>query len=271
VSRPAFPARPGGKEKVVTLPEDRQVPDGRALAGRVALVTGASGGIGQALARQLAAEGAHVALCYGNSAGPAQDLADQIVGDGGRAMAVGADLRSPQAPAELIDATEDTLGPVDILVSNAGRGHRQSLEEVSSSDFDDMVAVNLRAPFLLAQRAVPGMRERGFGRILFISSIAAFTGGIVGPHYAASKAGLHGLTHFLAARLAGQGITVNALAPALITGTGMLPGSPQELRKQVPAGRLGQPGEVADLAIAVLSNSYLTNQVISLDGGMHPR
>jgi 3-oxoacyl-[acyl-carrier protein] reductase len=255
----------------VTLPGDRQAPDGPTLAGRVALITGASGGIGQALARRLAAEGTHVALGYGASADPARDLAAQILADGGRAVAVAADLRSPQAPADLIAATEDTLGPVDILISNAGRGHRQSLEEVSSSDFDDMVAVNLRSPFLLAQRVVPGMRERGFGRILFISSVAAFTGGIVGPHYAASKAGLHGLTHFLAVRLAGQGITVNALAPALITGTTMLPGNPEELRRQVPAGRLGQPGEVADLAVAVLSNSYLTNQVISLDGGMHPR
>jgi 3-oxoacyl-[acyl-carrier protein] reductase len=241
------------------------------LAGRVALITGASGGIGQALARQMAAEGAYVALGYGTSAGPAQDLAAEIIATGGRAVSVGADLRNPEAPAGLISVTEDQLGPVDILVSNAGLGRRQSLEEISSTDFDDMVAVNLRAPFLLAQAAVPGMRERGFGRILFISSVAAFTGGMVGPHYAASKAGLHGLTHFLAVRLAGYGITVNALAPALITGTAMLPGDPEELRAQIPAGRLGRPDEVAALAVAILTNSYLTNQVISLDGGMHPR
>ena len=247
------------------------LPDGRVVPGRVALITGASGGIGQALARRLAAEGVHVALGYGTSAGPAGDLAAQITSDGGRAVAVRADLRTPQAPAELVGAAEQALGPVDILVSNAGLGRRQSLEEISSSDFDDMIAVNLRAPFLLAQRVVPGMRERGFGSILFISSIAAFTGGVVGPHYAASKAGLHGLTHFLATQLASHGITVNALAPALITGTGMVPGDPEELRSRIPAGRLGQPAEVADLAVAVLGNSYLTNQVISLDGGMHPR
>jgi 3-oxoacyl-[acyl-carrier protein] reductase len=98
--------------------------------------------------------------------------------------------------------------------------------------------------------------------------VAAFTGGIVGPHYAASKAGLHGLTHFLASRLAA---TVNALAPALVAETGMLPGNPAELRRQVPVGRLGQPSEVAGLAATMLVNAYLTNQVISLDGGIHPR
>jgi 3-oxoacyl-[acyl-carrier protein] reductase len=160
---------------------------------------------------------------------------------------------------------------VEVLVSNAGLGRRQSLEEVGADDFDEMLAVNLRAPFLLAQRAVPSMRERSFGRILFMSSVAAFTGGIVGPHYAASKAGLHGLTHFLAARLANSGVTVNALAPALIAETGMLPGDPAELREQVPVGRLGRPAEVADLALAILRNPYLTSQVISIDGGIYPR
>lgn len=115
------------------------------------------------------------------------------------------------------------------------------------------------------------MAERGFGRVLFISSVAAFTGGVVGPHYAAAKAGLHGLTHSLAARFAHSGVTVNALAPALIADTGMLPGEPDELRQRVPVGRLGRPGEVADLAVAVLRNAYLTNQIISLDGGIYPR
>ena len=168
-------------------------------------------------------------------------------------------------------SAEEAFGPVQILVCNAGLGRRQDLEEVTSDDFDQMLAVNLRAPFLLAQRAIPAMRERGYGRILFVSSVAAFTGGIVGPHYAASKAGLHGLTHFLAARLAPSGVTVNALAPALIEHTGMLPGDPGQLSGQIPVGRLGTPAEVADLAVAMLANPYLTSQVISLDGGMYPR
>lgn len=243
----------------------------RSFSGRVALITGASGGIGQALARRLAAEGAALGLGYGAHRQAAEALAAEIAAAGGRAIAIGADLGSPDAPGELVQATADALGPVDVLVSNAGLSRVQPLEDITAAQFDEMLAVNLRAPFLLAQAAVPAMRDRGFGRILFISSVAAFTGGIVGPHYAASKAGLHGLTHFLASRLAASGVTVNALAPALITETGMLPGDPAQLSRQIPVGRLGHPSEVADLAAAILANAYLTNQVISLDGGIHPR
>src|SRR5581483_5793005 len=115
------------------------------------------------------------------------------------------------------------------------------------------------------------MRERGWGRIVFTSSVAAFIGGIVGPHYAATKSGLHGLVHFLAAQLAADGITVNAVAPALVEQTGMLPGDPDELAKRVPVGRLGRPAEIADLMVAILENGYLTNQVVSVDGGIYPR
>jgi 3-oxoacyl-[acyl-carrier protein] reductase len=241
------------------------------FSGRVALITGASGGIGQALARRLAASGAVLALGYGAHGRAAEALAAEITAAGGTAVAVGADLRRAEAPGQLVQAAAQALGPVDVLVSNAGLSRVQPLEDITAAQFDEMLAVNLRAPFLLAQSVVPSMREWGFGRILFISSVAAFTGGIVGPHYAASKAGLHGLTHFLASRLAASGITVNALAPALVAETGMLPGDPSQLRQQVPVGRLGHPSEVADLGAAILANAYLTNQVISLDGGIHPR
>jgi 3-oxoacyl-[acyl-carrier protein] reductase len=241
------------------------------LRDQVALVTGGSGGIGQALALVLAAEGAAVAVSYSSQQNAAEKVVTQITGQGGRAVALGADLRSPEAPGELVTATEDALGPVGVLVSNAGAGRRRSLEEVTAAEFDETMAVNLRAPFLLAQRVLPGMRERGFGRALFVSSLAAFTGGIVGPHYASSKAGLHGLIHFLASRFAADGITVNGLAPALITDTAMLPGDPAELARRVPVGRLGRPAEVAELALAILRNAYVTNQVISVDGGSYPR
>lgn len=244
---------------------------GNPFSNKVALITGASGGIGQAIARRLAAEGASVALAYGANAEPAQKLADELVTSGGHATAVGADLRRADAAAALLAEVEPQLGSIDVLVAAAGLGRRQTLEEISIEDFDEMLAVNLRSPFVLAQKTLPGMRARGFGRVLFVSSVAAFTGGVVGPHYAASKAGLHGLTHFLASRVAGEGVTVNAIAPALITETRMLPGEPEELRARVPVGRLGQPDEVADLSLAMLRNPYLTNQVVSIDGGIYPR
>ena len=141
---------------------DRAASNSRALVGRVALITGASGGIGQALGRRLAAEGARLALGYGANAAPAEDLAGDHRG-GGHAVPVQADLRGAGAPAALIEATEDKLGPVDVLVSNAGLGRRQSFAEIAGSDFDDMIAVNLRAPFLLAQRVVPGMPSGASG------------------------------------------------------------------------------------------------------------
>jgi 3-oxoacyl-[acyl-carrier protein] reductase len=239
------------------------------LRDRVALVTGGSGGIGRALCARLAGVGAAVAVGYGSGQAPAEALVDAIAGRGGRAIAVGGDLAEPETPSALVEATERALGPVDVLVANAGTGSPLELQDVRLEDWNRVVDVNLRAPFLLAQRVAPGMRERRFGRILFVSSVAAFIGGIVGPHYAASKSGLHGLTRYLSSRLAGDGITVNAIAPALVEQTGMLPGG-SELAAVVPVGRLGRPAEVADLALAMLANPYLTNQVVLLDGGIHP-
>jgi 3-oxoacyl-[acyl-carrier protein] reductase len=238
--------------------------------GRVALVTGGSGGIGQAISLALAAEGALVAVHYSRGRAAAEKVVGQITEQGGRAVALEADLSSPATPGELVTATEQALGPIELLISNAGLGQRRTLEELTTAEFDQTLAVNLRAPFLLAQRVLPAMRDHGFGRSLFMSSVAGFTGGIVGPHYGSSKAGLHGLIHFLAAQFAADGITVNGLAPALIADTAMLPGDPAELAKRVPLGRLGRPAEVADLALATLRNAYLTNQVISIDGGTYP-
>jgi len=228
------------------------------MRARVALVTGGSGGIGAALCERLAAAGVRVAVHYAANR-PA------VV-----APVFQADLREPEAPDALVDAVEAELGPVDILAANAGLSRPAPYEDVDAAMFDESLAVNLRAPFLLARRVLPGMRERGYGRILFTSSVAALTGGIIGPHYAASKAGLHGLTHFLASRAAADGVTVNAIAPALIEDTAMLPGDPDELATRVPVQRLGRPEEVADLMVAILGNGYVTNQVISIDGGMHP-
>jgi 3-oxoacyl-[acyl-carrier protein] reductase len=238
-----------------------------AFEGRVALVTGASGGIGRRIAEGLAAHGAAVALHYASNPDPANELAAALT----RAAAFGADLADPEAPDRLVDEAEAALGPVDILVANHGAGRVAQLDDVDAAAFDAMLAVNLRAPFLLARRVLPAMRERRFGRVLFMSSVAGLTGGIIGPHYAASKSGLHGLTHYLASRAAPDGVTVNALAPALIEDTGMLPGDPGDLATRIPVGRVGRPQEVADLALAILRNGYMTSQVVGLDGGLYPR
>ncbi|WP_431907174.1 SDR family NAD(P)-dependent oxidoreductase [Nonomuraea jabiensis] len=239
------------------------------LTGRVALLTGASGGIGQAIGRRLIAAGVRTAFTYGTRSEHADDLVARARAAGVDAIALPGDLADPQVPVALLRATADALGPVELLVSNAGYAIQQEYTAVDAVTWDRTMAVNLRAPFLLAQQALPGMAARGYGRVLFMSSIAAFTGGIVGPHYAASKAALHGMLHFLAARVASHGVTVNALAPALIEDTAMLPvtASPSHL----PVGRFGRPEEVADLALAVLRNGYLTSQVLSLDGGAYPR
>jgi 3-oxoacyl-[acyl-carrier protein] reductase len=241
------------------------------FAGRIALVTGASGGIGAELSRRLAEAGAALALHYASNEEAASALAAEIEAAGGRTLTLGADLGDADAPERLVADVERELGPVDVLAANAGLSRPGAWEDVDAETFDATIAVNLRAPYLLARRVLPGMRERGYGRILFTSSVAALTGGIVGPHYASSKAGLHGLTHFLAARVAADGVTVNAIAPALIEDTGMLPGDPGELAKAVPVGRLGKAAEVADLALAMLRNGYLTSKVVTLDGGIHPR
>jgi 3-oxoacyl-[acyl-carrier protein] reductase len=240
------------------------------FGGRTALVTGASGGIGAELSRQLAEAGAAVAVHHRDSEAEALAVAEQVRAAGARALVVQADLGEAAACEALIERVEGELGPVDLLAANAGLGQSAPWQDVDAEAFDRMYAVNLRAPFLLARRVLPGMATRGYGRVLFTSSIAGLTGGIVGPHYAATKSGLHGLTHHLAARVAGDGVTVNAIAPALIAETRMLPGEPAELAARIPVGRLGTPAEVADLALAILRNGYVTSKVIAVDGGLYP-
>jgi 3-oxoacyl-[acyl-carrier protein] reductase len=253
--------------------ETRATAGGGALAGRVALVTGASGGIGRALGARLAAAGTDLVLTYGQHRTFAERVAADARSAGRRVVLLDGDLSDPAVPERMVEQAESQLGPVDILVANAGLGTRRAWDEVDSDLWDTTMAVNVRAPFFLAQRVLPGMVERGFGRVLFVSSVAALTGGLVGPHYAASKAALHGLTYHLASRVAGQGITVNTIAPALVAGTSMLPADPDrpgEPPVPIPVGRLGRTDEVADLSVAMLSNAYLTNKVVTLDGGLYP-
>lgn len=237
------------------------------LDGRTALVTGGSGGIGAALAGQLARAGADVVLTYGGHREAAESAADGVRQTGRTATVVQADLAEPGAGRALVER----VGPVDVLVANAGLGEKVAWDEVDDDLWARTFAVNTTAPWQMTQAALPGMVQRGFGRVLFVSSVAALNGGVVGPHYAASKAALHGLLHHLAPRVAGSGVTVNALAPALIEGTRMLPGGEGgKPPMPIPVGRLGSPDEVAGLALAMLTNGYLTDKVITLDGGLYP-
>ena len=163
---------------------------------------------------------------------------------------------------------ERDLGPPSLLVNNAGLAQPRSLEALTEQDWDTALAVNLTSVFLLIQAVLPGMRARRCGRIINLSSVAASVGGVVGPHYAAAKAGLLGLTHAYAALLATAGITVNAIAPALIA-TDMLADNPRARPDRIPVGRFGTVDEVAQAALLLAGNGYLTGQTLQVNGGWY--
>ena len=239
------------------------------LHGRIAFVPGASRGIGRAIAIALARCGADVAVNYRTQKGEAQVTLQQITSQGRRAMEVQADVsRSPEV-ARMIAGIEKNLGPVDILVNNAGIALHQNIEETREADWDEVLTVNLKSVFLVTQAVLPGMRHRRWGRIINISSGAAQTGGVVGLHYTASKAGIEGLTKAYALRLVKEGITANVVAPVLIE-TDMMPDT-EDSRKLIPLGRLGQPDEVAEAVIFLVGNGYMTGQTIHLTGGLYFR
>ena len=237
-----------------------------------ALITGASRGIGRAIALQLASEGHDIVVHYSAHGDAAEEVAGLARGDGRRAVAVEADLAEPGNADGLVDRAEAELGAISILVANAGIvSDPTGVAGITDEAWDRMLAVNLTSPFRIARRLAPAMADAGFGRIVMISSIAAVTGGLVGAHYAASKSGLNGLARSLAKETAGRGVTVNVVAPALIE-TDMIPDTPgvkEALAQNTPVGRLGRSEEVADVVAAVIRNGYMTGQSVLLDGGRH--
>jgi 3-oxoacyl-[acyl-carrier protein] reductase len=238
------------------------------LKNRVALVTGASRGIGVAIAMALARAGADAAVNYRQKAQAAKAVCSDIMGIGRRAIPIQADVSLAADVKRMITEVEDSLGGIDILVNNAAIARPRRLEEISEEEWDEILTVNLKSVFLVTQAVIGGMRKRKWGRIINLSSVAAQTGGAVGAHYAASKAGIIGLTHSCASAFVREGITVNAIAPALIE-TDMVASNPNASPKLIPMGHFGSVDDVASVAVMLAINEYMTGQTISVNGGWY--
>lgn len=233
------------------------------LSGKTALVTGSTAGIGNAIAKGLAATGAEVVV---NGRGQAKvDAAvaaiEQAV-PGAKVRGIAADVSSAEGCRALLAA----LPEVDILVNNAGIAIVKGVDDLTEEDFDRTITVNLKSAFLCTQAVLPMMRTRKWGRIVNISSGAARGAGAIGPHYNASKAAMEGMTRGYAARLVKEGITVNAVAPSLIE-TDMMKGQ-SGLVSRIPIGRFGTAEEVAQAVLLLVNNPYMTGQTIAMSGGM---
>ncbi len=238
------------------------------LKNRSALVTGASRGIGAAIAIALARSGADVAVNYREKAEAAEHVCREISGLGRKTLAVQADVSVAADVMRMVAEVESRLGSVDILVNNAGIARPQKLDQISEADWDEVLAVNLKSVFLVTRAVIGGMRQRKWGRIINLSSVAAQTGGVVGPHYAASKAGILGLTHSLAATLARDGVTANTIAPALIA-TDMVSRNLRASPDLIPMGHYGAAEDVASVAVMLAKNDYITGQTIFVNGGWY--
>jgi 3-oxoacyl-[acyl-carrier protein] reductase len=246
------------------------------------LITGASGGIGASTAIRLARPSSSykvtaIALHCNSNSVKLQDVQAEIesLDPSIKVVRIQADLASSEAVAHLSSETIRQIGFINVLFANAGTtsnasGPTGQLENVSLDTFEQTWRVNTLSSYHLTQLVVPSMVEKGFGRVIYNSSVAALTGGVVGPHYASSKSALHGMLHFLAMKYAKNGITFNAVAPALIEDTTMLPQGGEELKAKVPVGRLGRPDEIASVVEVMLANGYITNKVWAIDGGWHP-
>jgi 3-oxoacyl-[acyl-carrier protein] reductase len=239
------------------------------LSGKAALVTGASGGIGGAIARALHRQGASVLL-----AGTRQAALDGLAGElGERAHVCTADLADPAAPDALVRAAEEAMGKLDILVNNAGVTRDGLAVRMKDEDWHKVLDVNLTAGFRLARAALRGMMRRRAGRIIGITSVVGVTGNAGQANYAASKAGMIGLSKALAAEVASRGITVNCVAPGFVTSPmtdALTPDQKKRITGAIPMGRIGNPQEVAACVVFLASDeaAYVTGQTLHANGGM---
>lgn len=248
------------------LPESLQ-----RLRDQVAIVTGASRGIGRAIALALAAEGAKIAVNYASSSASAEEIVGAIEAAGGSAMALQADVSKTDGVEALINGTLEKWGRVDILVNNAGITRDTLLLRMKLEDWQAVIDLNLTGVFLCTRAVSKIMLKQRAGRIINIASVAGQMGNPGQANYSAAKAGVIGFTKTVAKELASRGITVNAVAPGFIT-TDMTDGlKSDEILKFIPLGRYGQPEEVAGLVRFLAADSaaaYITGQVINVDGGM---
>ncbi len=238
------------------------------LRNRVTLVTGGSRGIGAAVALELARAGSDVAVNYRERANAAHAVCDEIRKVGQRAIAVQADVSVTADVKRMVAEVEAHLGGIDILVNNAAIAHPRKLEEITEAEWDETLAVNLKSVFLVTQAVIGGMRQRQWGRIINLASVAAQTGGAVGAHYAASKAGIIGLTHSCASAFVREGITANAIAPALIE-TDMVTSNPNANPNLIPMGHFGSVDDIVSVVVMLARNSYMTGQTVSVNGGWY--
>ena len=240
---------------------------------KVALVTGASRGIGRAIALSLASDGLAVAVHYDKSADAAEKVVSEITESGGTAIAFQGNLASPDVPADLVARVKSQLGSIDILVNNAAVMTDSSITEMSDEMWDETIAVNLSAVFKLTRACIPAMVEKKWGRIISISSQVAQTGSANHAHYSATKASLLGFTYSAAKELGASGITANVVLPGRIE-TDMISvrsvGRMDEWMSQTPLGRLGKPEEVAGVVkfLASVDSSYITGAGINVNGGL---
>jgi len=238
------------------------------LTNAVALVTGASRGIGKGIALALGRAGAKVVVNYASREDDAHAVVKAIEAMGRRAIAVQADVSRKAEVDRLVRTAVGAFGPIAVLVNNAGILGSLPGNTVSEAEWDEVLTVNLKSAFLVTEAVLPHMREVGWGRIIMLSSVAAQIGGATNLHYAASKAGLLGLTHSYASQLAKSGITVNALAPALVE-TDMVVDGLKASPSRLPVGRFGTLEETGETAVLLARNGFITGQTINLNGGLY--
>jgi acetoacetyl-CoA reductase len=241
----------------------------------VAIVTGASRGLGHAIAEELGRGGAKVVVNYSRSKEPAEELVQQISENGGEAIAVQADVSDPEQAQSLIDQTMEKFRRIDVLVNNAGINVDRTLSKLSVEDWDKVIQVDLNSAFYTVHAALPHMREQGGGKIINMSSFVGEAGNIGQANYSAAKAGLLGFTKTAAKELARYGITVNSICPGFIE-TDMVASIPDEARekllKTVPLGRFGQPEEIARaVRFLIEDGDYITGQALDINGGVYIR